>query len=257
MWIGHATCLLNIENSIILLDPVFSQRCSPFQFAGPERFRPVPIDIASIPKVDAVVISHNHYDHLDSNSVKQLNEKFGSKIQWFVGSGLRNWFSSFGINENLNELLWWETKKYNNLEFIFTPAQHWSARGVNDRCQTLWGSWTIIGQKKRFFFAGDTGYCSTFTEIGNMYGPFDLATIPIGAYEPRFMMEPQHVDPEQAVQIHIDVKSNKSIGIHWGTFALANEYYLEPPVKVAEALKKFRLDAESFITVQHGKIYEF
>ncbi len=184
----------------------------------------MPITIDKIPRVDAVVISHNHYDHLDYQSILDLNNKFTSKgINWFCGMGTKQWFNSIGINENVHELNWWQSKKFNNIDFVFTPSQHWCARGIFDRNKCLWGSWTMVGLKKRIFFAGDTGYCTAFNEIGKKYGPFDLSFIPIGAYHPRWFLSPQHVDPEQAVQIHVDVKSQKSLAIHWGTFALGKE----------------------------------
>lgn len=221
MWIGHATTLLNFQNTIILMDPVFSERCAPVQFIGPKRYRPVPIPVNRIPRVDAVIISHNHYDHMDYQSVVDLDKK---KVNWFVGKGTGEWFKNQGIDMNrVHELEWWQSKKFRTLEFVFTPAQHWCRRGAFDRNKALWGSWTVIGPSKRFFFAGDTGYCSAFAEIGQMYGPIDLSFIPIGAYEPEWFMQPQHVNPEQAVQIHLDVKSKKSVGIHWGTFVLTDE----------------------------------
>lgn len=257
MWIGHATCLVNMQNCMILVDPVFSERCSMSQSVGPKRFRPVPITIDRIPKVDAVVISHNHYDHLDHGSVMGLHRKFSkSGINWFVGLKSGEWFRSCGITANVHELNWWESKEFKGIQFVFTPAQHWCARGLLDRNNCLWGSWSMIGKSKKLFFAGDTGYCSAFKEIGDKFGGFDVSLIPIGAYEPRFMMETQHVDPEQAVEIHMDVKSTKSLGIHWGTFALANEFYLEPKSKLREALEKFGLNIDNFITVEHGKTFE-
>lgn len=128
---------------------------------GPKRFRHVPITIDRIPRIDAVLISHNHYDHLDHQSVLDLNKKFGNKLEnginWFVGKGTAEWFKSCGIENNVHELSWWESKKLKNIEFVFTPAQHWCTRGAFDRNKALWGSWTVIGQTKRFFFAGDTG----------------------------------------------------------------------------------------------------
>jgi len=132
-------------------------------------------------------------------------------------------------------------------------AQHWTKRGLNDDCKVLWGSWTVIGPKHRFFFAGDTGYCPVFKQIGETYGPFDASAIPIGAYEPRWFMTPQHVDPEEAVLIHKDIKSKLSVAIHWGTFALAHEHYLEPPKKLKNALKDQNLRDDEFITLSHGE----
>lgn len=139
---------------------------------GPKRYRHVPFTIDRLPRLDAVLISHNHYDHMDYESIKQLNERFNGlngrdKLHWFSGLGNAQWFRDNNINENVHELDWWQSKKVKNLEFVFTPAQHWCARGIFDRNKALWGSWTVIGAKKRFFFAGDTGYCSGFAEIGN------------------------------------------------------------------------------------------
>ncbi|CAF0815862.1 unnamed protein product, partial [Brachionus calyciflorus] len=261
IWIGHSTSLINFENKIIIMDPVFSERASPFAFAGPKRFRPVPMTIDKIPKLDAVVISHNHFDHLDYKSVLSLHEKFGKNeanpLNWFVGQGTGEWFKSCGIVKNVHELLWWESKNFKDLEFVFTPAQHWSSRGGFTENKALWGGWVILGKSKKVYFAGDSGYCPAFKEIGQKYGPLDYSFIPIGAYEPRWFMGPQHVDPEEAVKIHMDVKSNKSFAIHWGTFALASEYYMEPKEKLDEMLDKYSVDKNNFITLRHGDLNEF
>jgi len=206
-----------------------------------------------------VVISHNHYDHLDADSVKSLNTRFGDKLRWYVPLGLAKWMKDEGV-KNVVELNWWESScnlSQSDVSFVFTPAQHWCKRTLRDDNQVLWGSWSIIGPKHRFFFTGDSGYCDAFKQIGNVYGPFDLAAIPIGAYEPRWFMKPQHVDPEEAVKIHNDIKSKSSVAIHWGTFALAHEYYLEPPKKLTDALKDFKLSEEVFITLNHGETREF
>ncbi|KAG8439958.1 hypothetical protein GDO86_005937 [Hymenochirus boettgeri] len=224
-WLGHASVMIEMDELIFLTDPIFSHRASPISFAGPKRFRESPCTIKQLPKIDAVVISHNHYDHLDYNTVVELNERFGNELRWFVPLGLLNWMQNCGC-ENVIELDWWEQNcvpGHDEVTFVFTPSQHWCKRTPTDDNKVLWGSWSVLGPSNRFFFAGDTGYCSAFEEIGKRFGPFDIAAIPIGAYEPRWFMKYQHVDPEEAVRIHADVHAKKSIGIHWGTFALANE----------------------------------
>lgn len=255
IWIGHSTVLINLEGQIILTDPLFSNRASPSQIIGPKRYRHVPITIEDIPRIDFVLISHNHYDHLDYNSVEKLKEKFGDKIRWLVPMELAKWFVSCGINENnIIELNWWESKEFNHLKFTFTPAQHWSGRSLFDKDRSLWGGWIVQGMYRNLYFVGDTGYCSVFEEIGKNYGPFDLSLIPIGAYEPRWFMGRQHINPEEAVKLHVEVKSSKSAGIHWGTFHMAYEYYLSPKEDLSYALEQNNLDQEVFCTMEHGVI---
>ncbi|PIO40391.1 hypothetical protein AB205_0027900 [Aquarana catesbeiana] len=249
-WLGHASVMVEMDDLTFLTDPVFSQRASPISIAGPKRFRGPPCTIEQLPKIDAVVISHNHYDHLDYNTVLGLNQRFGTELRWFVPLGLLNWMQSCGC-ENVIELDWWEQNcvpGHDEVTFVFTPCQHWCKRTPFDDNKVLWGSWSVLGPSNRFFFAGDTGYCAAFEQIGKRFGPFDVAAIPIGAYEPRC----QHVDPEEAVRIHADVRAKKSVGIHWGTFALANEHYLEPPAKLREALERYGLTQEDFIVLNHG-----
>ncbi|KAF3705107.1 N-acyl-phosphatidylethanolamine-hydrolyzing phospholipase D [Channa argus] len=173
----------------------------------------------------------------------------------FVPLGLMDWLAKMGC-ENVMELDWWEENcvpGHDDVTFVCTPSQHWSKRTALDDNKSLWGSWSILGPDHRFFFAGDTGYCASFQEIGRRFGPFDLAAIPIGAYLPRDVMQGQHVDPEEAVQIHQDLQAKQSVAIHWGTFALAYEYYLEPPVRLREALEQKGLKPESFFTLHHGE----
>uniref|UniRef100_A0A4W3J4Q5 N-acyl-phosphatidylethanolamine-hydrolyzing phospholipase D n=1 Tax=Callorhinchus milii TaxID=7868 RepID=A0A4W3J4Q5_CALMI len=254
-WMGHASLMVEMEGLVILTDPIFSQRASPVQFLGPKRFRSPPCALSQLPTIDAVVISHTHYDHLDYNTVVSLNERFGSDLRWFVPLGLLDWMQKCGC-ENVIELDWWEENcvpGHDDITFVFTPVQHWSKRTVTDDNKVLWGSWCVLGPWNRFFFAGDTGYCVAFEQIGKRYGPFDLAAIPIGAYEPRWFMKYQHVNPEEAVRIHIDVQAKKSVGIHWGTFALANEYYLEPRSKLEEARERYGLKPEDFFVLKHGE----
>ncbi|XP_029901688.1 N-acyl-phosphatidylethanolamine-hydrolyzing phospholipase D isoform X2 [Myripristis murdjan] len=254
-WLGHATVLVEMDGLNILTDPIFSQRASPVQFVGPRRYRGPPCTVEQLPRIDAVVISHSHYDHLDAGSVASLNARFGGELRWFVPLGLMDWLVKVGC-ENVMELDWWEENcvpGHDDITFVCTPAQHWSKRSALDDNKSLWGSWTVLGPDHRFFFAGDTGYCSSFQEIGRRFGPFDLAAIPIGAYHPRDVMQGQHVDPEEAVQIHQDVQAKRSLAIHWGTFALAYEYYLEPPVRLREALEQKGLKPDSFFTLHHGE----
>ena len=259
-WIGHASVLFQFDGYSILADPIFSNRCSPLSIAGPKRYRPPPCSVDELPEIDAVCISHNHYDHLDVQTVKDLSARFPN-INWFVPAGLKDWMSQTGITSNVEEYEWWNGKdisktidsKTTKMKFVFTPTKHWCNRGLFDRNRVLWGSWAIIGSRYRVYFAGDTGYCEGFKQIGHKYGPFDLAAIPIGAYEPRKMMEPQHVNPEEAVKIHQDVKAKKSLGIHWGTFVLTYEYYLEPPKKLKEALVAAGIPDEDFFTLGHGE----
>ena len=225
-WLGHATVLFQMDGITVLTDPIFSDRASPSQVVGPKRYREMPCTIHDLPShLDAVVISHNHYDHLDMNSVTLLNARYGKDLRWFIPLGLATWFDTAGC-ENVVELDWWEENcvpEKSDVSFVFTPAQHWSKRTLNDDNKSLWGSWSIIGPRHRFFFSGDTGYCNVFKEIGRMYGPFSAAAIPIGAFEPRWFMKYQHVNPEEAVLIHKDLRCQFSFAIHWGTFALANE----------------------------------
>jgi len=306
-WIGHSTLLIQIDGMNILTDPIFSERASPYQFVGPKRIREPACTIKSLPQIDIVLISHNHYDHLDANSVKEINERFGNDCRWIVPLGLGDFLQSMSV-ENYVELDWWQkdcfyvgnspiiSRKSNStmhssledrlvprrrnsnknethpvvkalktnrsqLDVYLTPSQHWSRRGVADVNKSLWGSFTIVSSDgSAFFFGGDTGYCMTFKEIGKIFGPFVGAAIPIGAYKPRWFLKPSHVDPAEAVQIHRDLRSAKSIAIHHSTFVLSNENYKEPAnllrenmedLKVREGLKN------TFVVLAHGETIEF
>lgn len=256
-WIGHATVLVQFDGVSVLTDPIFSQRCSMSQWFGPKRFRPVPCQIKDLPKIDIVVISHNHYDHLDHGSVVELNQRFGSDLAWYVPAGTKAWMSDVGC-KNVTEMSWWDEQAFRpnpSIKLACTPCQHWCKRSVTDTNKALWCSWLVKGPRHSFYFAGDTGYCDGFKQIGRKYGPISFAAIPIGAYEPRDFMKSQHVNPEEAVKIHEDIQSEHSLGIHWATFKLTVEHYLEPRSKLAEELRRKGLSLSSFFTLPHGRVH--
>ena len=253
-WLGHATVLAEVEGSTFLTDPVFSSRASAVQFLGPKRYRGAACSVLDLPRITAVLVSHNHYDHLDLNSVKKLVEK-QPWISWFVPSGSAEWLrSNTGVaKEKVKEFTWWEEatlegEQGNSFKMVFTPANHWCKRSIADDNKCLWGSWAVIGPNKRFYFAGDTGYCEEFEKIGSQLGPFDMAAIPIGAYQPNWFMKYQHVHPGEAVEIHKDIRSKKSLGIHWGTFMLTTEYYLEPPVLLTSFMNRYTVNWHFILT---------
>ncbi|XP_033102235.1 N-acyl-phosphatidylethanolamine-hydrolyzing phospholipase D-like [Anneissia japonica] len=255
-WLGHASVLVQFDGISVLTDPIFSSRASPFSFVGPKRYRDAPCNVEDLPKLDAVVISHAHYDHLDAKSVSDIHARFGNDVNWFVPKGLKKWFNDKGI-KTVVHLDWWDEvplPKHDDVKFVFTPTQHWSNRALHDRGWYLWGSWCVFTRNHSFFFGGDTGYCNGFKEIGERYGPFDLAAIPIGACEPRWFMKPQHVDQKEAIQIHQDLKCRKSVGVHWGTFVLTYEYFLEPKEKLVEEMQNKGLDPKDFFTLDHGEM---
>ena len=260
-WIGHATMLLQVRGANILTDPIWSERASPLSFMGPKRHVRVPIALDTLPHIDVVLISHNHYDHLDRATVEQLNKQAGGPPLFLVPLGIKPWLANLGIS-NVQELDWWDKTSANGLDFHLVPVQHWSARSLTDRQQTLWGGWTVHTQSSErspfsIFFAGDTGFSKDFENIAQRFGSFDLALIPIGAYAPRWFMQTQHVDPADAVKIHQTVKARHSIGIHWGTFEMADESLDEPPRVLAEEAKKAGLPDDVFVVLRHGETTRF
>ena len=252
-WIGHATILLQVAGYNILTDPHFSKRTSPVQWAGPVRVAPLGLALDDLPPIDIVVISHDHFDALDEQSIKKLRQRpGGEKTRFYVPLGLKNWFAIRGV-EKVFAMDWWDRQQDENLEIIAVPVQHWSKRSMFSRNKTLWAGWVIKANAFRFIFVGDTGYTPHFKEIGQKLGPFDLAAIPIGAYEPRWFMARHHVNPAESVEIHKDIGSKKSMAIHWGTFILTDEPLDEPPKKLAAALRENQIPPDDFLVLQHGQ----
>lgn len=256
-WLGHAGFLFQRNGISVLADPIFSQRASPFSFAGPKRITPTPFAPAQLPPIDIVVISHNHYDHLDTETVRAIFAKNGDRTQWLVPLGMAQWFRDLGIT-HVTEMDWWQEQSFavaqTNVRTWFVPAQHFSGRGAFDRNKSLWGGWVIEIDGFRFFHAGDTGYSQDFSNIGQVFGNIDLALIPIGAYQPAWLMKPVHITPEEAVRIHQDIHSRFSIGMHWGTFILTDEAMDEPPQRLRAALQEAGTPAGQFIVMQHGEM---
>lgn len=251
-WLGHATMLLQLGGANILTDPHLTERASPLGFAGPKRVMPPALDFNELPHIDAVVVSHNHYDHLDEGTVRRLSHQAGGSPLFLVPLGLRSWFVGKGIR-NVVELDWWQSYEHMGLTFTLAPVQHWSARSIWDRNRTLWGGWRVAHPTLSFFFCGDTGYSQDFGDIRTRLGEVDLAAIPIGAYEPRWFMKVMHVNPEEAVKIHRDLGARHSIAMHWGTFVLTDEALDEPPHRLVTALRDYDIRPEKFWLLKHGE----
>lgn len=254
-WLGHASFLFQCQGENLLTDPVLSERASPFQFVGPRRFTPAALTVAEMPRIDRVLISHNHYDHLDEPTIRQLHRRFGDDLCFCIPLGLRRWFETRGIH-NLVELGWWQSQALSpECEVFCLPAQHFSGRTATDRNTTLWCSWLLDINGFRFYFAGDTGYGQVFRDIGDLFAPIDLALLPIGAYDPRWFMAPVHVAPEEAVSIHRDIGARQSVAMHWGTFVLTDEPMDEPPRRLRQALEGQGMSDSAFRVMRHGEVW--
>lgn len=235
-WIGHASFLIQMAGQNLLLDPHFSERASPSQRFGPRRFTPPGVALESLPPIDGVIISHNHYDHLDEQTVRTLIERDGQQVSWFAPLGHRDWLRRRGTRAVV-ELDWWETATLGDLTLQLLPAQHWSSRSPFDRFRVLWGSWAVrSGSGASLYFGGDSGWFPGYQEIGERAGPFDLVLLPIGAYAPRWFMQVAHMNPEEAVQAYDELGGGGVLGaMHWGTFRLTDEDPLEPPRRLRAA----------------------
>jgi len=293
-FLGHACYYVEFPGGLrVLFDPVFTDRCSPFSFMGPKRYTEMPCQIDELPYIDAVCISHSHYDHLSYPTVLKIAEKYPN-VQFFVPLGNKAWFDKIGI-KNVTELDWWEERSLtlsasdatasapaktgtssNNQDEIAAiigclPCQHTSGRTPFDKSRTLWASWSVISGGKKLWFGGDTGYrkvpevpdgdwdygekyrdlphCPAFAQIGDLRGPFDLGLIPIGAYDPRWIMSPMHANPYDSVNIFADTKCERALGMHWGAWVLTTEEVMDPPRVLKQAMKWKGWDEEGIFDV--------
>lgn len=264
-WIGHATVLLQVDGLNLLTDPHWGERASPFSFAGPKRHQPPGLPLELLPPIHAVVISHNHWDHLDRDTLQMLIDRHPS-LRFYVPLGLSPWFASnirgaitSGAGRNVFAVDWDESAEISGrtkvMELRFLAVQHWSARGVGDRYQSLWGSWAMLHPDFRFWFAGDLGYSPDTCDIGAKIGGFDLAAIPIGAYEPRWFMRDSHLNPQEALQVMRDVKARSAVAIHWGTFEGLSDEPLDQPPKDLEKAKADMIPRPDFFVLKHGETW--
>lgn len=237
-WFGHSTFLLEIEGMNILIDPMFGESPSPLSFAGSKRYsEELPIEIEELPYIDAIILSHDHYDHLDYKSIQKLKEKVG---QYYTPLGVGNHLVKWGIaSEKIHELNWWEDIEFGGLKLVCTPARHFSGRGLFDRANTLWCSWVITGKKDNIFFSGDSGYDTHFKEIGEKYGPFDISLMECGQYHENWKLF--HMMPEETVQASIDLKSKLVLPVHWGAFTLALHDWTEPIERMTKKANELNL----------------
>ena len=253
-WINHSTYLVHLQGKHLLTDPVFCNRCSPVPGVGPKRRHAPALKIEQLPRIDYVLLSHDHYDHLDKAAVLKLSERF-PHLLWIVPYGVKKWFKKLGI-EKVVELKWWEEVHLNSyLKVTAVPAQHFSGRKGTHKNPTLWAGFVLedLLLNKRMYFVGDTGYNEQdFKTIGEKFQTMDLSLIPIGSYAPRVFMAPVHIDPEHAVIIHQEVKSKLSLGMHWKTFRLSDEPMNQPPYDLFLALQERNIHHGDFLPIEPG-----
>ncbi len=249
-WVGHSTLLVQLEGVNILTDPQWSNRASPVSFAGPKRVSAPGLAFEDLPPIHLVLISHDHYDHLDVATVTRLAA--AHRPRFLVPLGFKAWLADRGITD-VEELDWWQSATFRGLTLTCVPAQHFAQRTLWDGNRRLWSGWALAGREKRLFFAGDTGYYDVFKEVGARLGPFDLAAISSGAYLPPAIMKMTHTPPEESLRLFADVRAKAFLAIHWGTFDLADEPIEEPPARLTAEARRLGLDPERVWILKHGE----
>jgi len=250
-FVNHVTFLIQINGINILTDPVWSKRACPVSWAGPARVRKPGIDFEELPRIDLILISHNHYDHLDVETLKRLNKRFTPKV--LVPIGDKALINSIGCKDVV-ELDWWESLEIKpGFRVSFAPAQHQSNRGIFDRRKSLWGSYMVMAGNRRIYFGGDSGYSTHYAEVKKRFGPPDLALLGIGSYEPQWFMRAIHINPAEAVVAHRDLGSKQSVGMHFGTFQLSGEAIDQPQQDLKTAMTAAGISEKEFVTLNEGE----
>lgn len=253
-FINHSTVLIQTEGLNFLTDPVWSQRAGPFGLIGPKRVRAPGVQLVDLPPIDYVLISHNHYDHLDLNTARWL-QKHRDPL-FCVGQGMQRWLARRGITR-VEEFSWWQDLRINpDVTITFVPARHYTRRGLFDHNRSLWGGFVITGEGGAIYFAGDTALCSYFEEIRNFFGVIRVALLPIGGYSPRWFMNSVHMSPDDAVKAHQMLYAAMSIGVHFGTFQLSDEGFEDPMKELKSALRRYKVPSEQFRLLEPGEALE-
>lgn len=251
-WLGHSSFLLQSRSLSLLIDPIFSDYCSPVPLPQLRRKTPTPCRVTDLPKIDAVLLTHSHYDHLDIQTLRQL----GIDTHLITPQGHARWLSKKGFR-NVMELPWHgEHRIHDEVTVTATPAQHFTARSLWDRDLGHWCGWLIQDTNRKFWHAGDTGYCPAFREIAERHGSIDFGMIPIGAYDPRDIMQAMHMNPEEAVEAFVESGCRRAVAMHWGTFKLTDEPMGEPPLRLSTALAAKNIDANTFSVGHIGQSWE-
>ncbi|HYJ80242.1 MAG TPA: MBL fold metallo-hydrolase [Longimicrobiaceae bacterium] len=254
-WVGHATFLVQAAGLNLLTDPVWGRRASPLRWLGPARLAPPGIPFCELPPVDAVLLSHDHYDHLDEGTVRRLAERCGPGLRWITPLGYAGWLRERGA-ARVTELDWWDEAELDGgVRVVCAPSQHWTRRGLRELNDRLWAAYAVaLPDGRRLFFGGDSGYFPGFAEIGRRLGPFAATLLPVGAYEPRWFMRRAHMNPEEAVRAYGDLGGRGAfVAMHWGTFRLTDEHPLEPPRRTREAWRASGLPARDLHILRHGE----